>query len=173
MMPTKGLGKFRRLLFGSVVAKVLHDVDRPVWTSAHHVSPKVTASAGHRSIVCALGRSAHAEAALVLTGVLAKAYGAKICLHYIDEFAEDGVISSVEEMRNASDAANSKDNHGAPNIFAWELADAMPEGIRRVALDEAADLLIVGRGQARGSISRAWSHLYGIIRETPCPVLSV
>ena len=173
MMPTKGLGKFRRLLLGSVTAKVLHDVKCPVLTSAHESSPAVTSFTGYRSIICAVGLSAHSEAALRLTGVLAQTYGAKICLLHIDEFAEDGAASSVEEMRNAFDSATGIDSREVLNISARVLADAIPEGIRRVVLDQAADLVIVGRGHARGSISRAWSHLYAIIREAPCPVLSV
>ena len=35
MMPTSGLGRFRRLLLGSVTAKVLHDTSVPVWTGVH------------------------------------------------------------------------------------------------------------------------------------------
>jgi len=35
MMPTHGLGGFRRFLLGSVTAKVLHDADCPVWTGVH------------------------------------------------------------------------------------------------------------------------------------------
>ena len=35
VMPTHGYGPFRRLLLGSVTAKVLHDAECPVWTSAH------------------------------------------------------------------------------------------------------------------------------------------
>src|SRR5579863_9018491 len=35
MMPSHGYGPFRQLLLGSVTAKVLHDVQCPVWTSAH------------------------------------------------------------------------------------------------------------------------------------------
>jgi len=34
-------------------------------------------------------------------------------------------------------------------------------------------LLIVGRGHLRENIAQVWSHLYTIIRESPCPVLSV
>lgn len=50
---------------------------------------------------------------------------------------------------------------------------AIPDGIRQTALEEKADLVIVGRGHLRGQISRVWSHVYTIIRESPCPVLSV
>lgn len=35
MMPTHGYGPFRRLLLGSVTAKVLHDLACPVWTGVH------------------------------------------------------------------------------------------------------------------------------------------
>lgn len=49
----------------------------------------------------------------------------------------------------------------------------LPEGIRRVAVEEKADLVVVGRGHQSGNFSRIWSNLYTIIRESPCPVLSV
>lgn len=39
MMPTTGLGKFRRLLLGSVAAKVLHDSACAVFTSVHVCHP--------------------------------------------------------------------------------------------------------------------------------------
>jgi nucleotide-binding universal stress UspA family protein len=35
MLPTLGLGDFRRFLLGSVTAKVLHDAECPVWTGVH------------------------------------------------------------------------------------------------------------------------------------------
>ena len=35
MLPTHGLGVFRRLLVGSVTSKVLHDATCAVWTAAH------------------------------------------------------------------------------------------------------------------------------------------
>src|SRR5579872_6364100 len=35
MMPTQGLGAYRRLIIGSNTAKVLHDADCPVWTGVH------------------------------------------------------------------------------------------------------------------------------------------
>ena len=47
------------------------------------------------------------------------------------------------------------------------------EDIRRTLREEEAELLIVGRGHAMESFSCVWSHLYAIIRESSCPVLSV
>ena len=35
MMPTHGFGGYRRLLLGSVTAKVLHELDCPIWTDVH------------------------------------------------------------------------------------------------------------------------------------------
>ena len=35
MMPTHGYGPFRRMLLGSITAKVLHDAECPVWTDVH------------------------------------------------------------------------------------------------------------------------------------------
>jgi nucleotide-binding universal stress UspA family protein len=53
------------------------------------------------------------------------------------------------------------------------VGDDVPEGIRLAAIEESADLVIVGRGHHRGAVSRLWSDLYRIVRESPCPVLSV
>src|SRR5580698_126375 len=52
--------------------------------------------------------------------------------------------------------------------------DALPaEGIHQEVVRRKADLLITGRGHSIGTFSRLWSHLYSIIRDSPCPVLSV
>ena len=37
----------------------------------------------------------------------------------------------------------------------------------------AADLLIIGRGSASGSFGRLRTNAYAIIRQSPCPVVSV
>ncbi len=48
MMPTNGPGKFRRMLVGSVTAKVLHDVDYPIFTTAHESAPTSTPVTSYR-----------------------------------------------------------------------------------------------------------------------------
>jgi nucleotide-binding universal stress UspA family protein len=40
-------------------------------------------------------------------------------------------------------------------------------------LAEQADLVIIGRGHADRALGRLRSHTYNIIRNAPCPVISV
>ena len=49
----------------------------------------------------------------------------------------------------------------------------VPLAVRDEAERLGADLIITGRGVAQGAFSRMWSHLYPIIRHSPCPVLSI
>jgi hypothetical protein len=89
MMPTRGLGPFRRLLLGSIVAKVLHDVDCPVLTSAHEPAPALSSAAGYRSIVCAEGLGPEMGAVLGEARLLAQAFGAKICFLHIGSLGDE------------------------------------------------------------------------------------
>jgi nucleotide-binding universal stress UspA family protein len=57
-----------------------------------------------------------------------------------------------------------------PHVIAEGL---VPDAVREEALNQKADLIVTGRGQDLGMFSRAWSHLYPIIRHAPCPVLSI
>jgi nucleotide-binding universal stress UspA family protein len=53
VMATHGFGGFRRMLLGSVTAKVLHDASCPVLTSAHSESIPATI-APFRNVLCAV-----------------------------------------------------------------------------------------------------------------------
>ena len=175
MMPTKGLGRFRRLLLGSVTAKVLHDISCPVLTSAHLPEALTTFAGGYRSILCAVELNPEADMVLKTACLLAKAYGARTCLVHIGRSSpEHGGARSGESLRNAFDTVLGSDSPEVNVEVTVRVLDAgVPEGIRRAALEEAADLVVVGRGHQTGNLSRVWSHLYEIIRESPCPVLSV
>ena len=41
------------------------------------------------------------------------------------------------------------------------------------ALQNGVDLILIGRGALQGTLGRLRTHSYGIIRQAPCPVLSV
>jgi nucleotide-binding universal stress UspA family protein len=176
MMPTKGLGRFRRLLMGSVTVKVLHDVTCPVLTSAHEPDLTLPPNGAHRSILCAVDLSSEAETIFRTAAFLAQTYGAKISLLHIDSSSnENGQSPTALELRRAFDKSlcvgdETDIGHG---LCLCVLGSSIPEGIRQIAVKEEADLVVVGRGHIKGTFSRARSHLYRIIRESPCPVLSV
>lgn len=175
MMPTKGAGKFRRLLLGSITAKILHDMSCPVFTTAHEPDPALPAPAGYRSIVCAVKLNEEAAAVFKAAGLLARTYGARLCLLHVEPSpaGHDGP-ALARSVRQAFDNAVSVGGAKVGVEPAVRILDAsVPESIRRIAMDESADLVVVGRGHEKGNLSRIWSQLYTIIRESPCPVLSV
>jgi nucleotide-binding universal stress UspA family protein len=168
MMPTSGAGTFRRLLLGSATAKILHDVRCAVFTTIHESEAVAQERVSFRAIVCAVDLNEDAEAILRTAGVFAQACGARLSiLHMTDrgplKSGESADGLALEALARKSGAA------GAARI----LHEDVVEGIRRAAIEESADLVIVGRGHDRGTISRLWSDLYRIVRESPCPVLSV
>jgi hypothetical protein len=63
MMPTYGMGSFRRHLIGSVTAKVLHDVACPVWTAAHVETQRAPSRVAVGDVVRTVTEMAAEEAA--------------------------------------------------------------------------------------------------------------
>lgn len=168
MMPTKGRGAFRRLLKRSVTAKVLHDMSCAVFTSAHELEPARAHHAGYRAIVCAVELNEEQEIILKTAGDFAQMCGARLSILHVRQ-PHLGMWSDHATERDVSAAMQRLGMEAPVHVLDAEVAD----GIRRVAIDESADLVIVGRGKDRTRISCLWSDLYQIIRESPCPVLSV
>ena len=101
MMPTKGLGTFRRMLVGSVTAKVLHDVDYPIFTTAHESDPTSASVTSYRSIVCAVDLTREADAVLRRHALVGQVYGAKVCLiHMAQGPATEGGGDAIGEIRS-------------------------------------------------------------------------
>jgi nucleotide-binding universal stress UspA family protein len=175
MMPTRGLGKFARLLLGSVTSKVLHDIACPVWTSVHRPDPVPALPGGYHSILCAVGVNSDENHIFNAASLFAQAYGAKVSfLHIQSPSNEQDRQITAQTIKDRFDRAYLAGGGGvAADVSVRVLKGDIAEGICCAARDEGADLLIVGRGHARERFSGALSHLYSIIRESPCPVLSV
>lgn len=175
VIATKGLGAFRRLLLGSTAAKVLHDVRCPVLTSAHEPDPARPSPCGYQSILCAVELNPEADVVIDAAVRLAHAYRAKMCLLHIEPvFHLHDERLSAEAIRCAFEhALNTAEHEFDVDITVRVLDAGVPEGVRRAAMEEKADLVVVGRGHQQGNFSRMWSRLNTIIREAPCPVLSV
>ena len=186
MMPTHGRGIFRRLLLGSVTAKVLHDCPFPMWTMAHgDRQPR----AGHpeiRRILCAMDTGIENVRVLEVAASLAYEYDAEVHLiHAIpgqEAYYENTIDPALRQflMRTAREKICGLQKEAGTD---WELCvkpGPVAETVRQMAEEYGADVVIIGRGRAlmeRGGVRERLeaqrTHSTGIIRESPCPVLSV
>ena len=178
MMPTRGDGPLRRFLLGSVTAKVLHDVSAAVWTGVGSALENHQPAIPYKSIVCALDESDEAEAVLRAAAALAKSYQAALALVHVLEtppatpemdfsmFRKELIEAAHGRMRDLK----SRVNLDVPDTV---VDVGITTGIREEIARRKGDLLVVGRGHDQGAIGRIWSRLYAIVRDSPCPVLSV
>ncbi len=178
MMPTRGCGVVRRFLLGSVTAKVLHDVSTAVWTGIGSALTEHAPTVPYKSIVCALDETDEAEAVLRAAAALAKSYQAKLALvHVLETPPATLEIDFTPYRKDLIDAAHAhlRDLKARLNLDVPDVViDAgISDGIREEVARTKADLVVVGRGHDQGVISRVWSRLYSIVRDSPCPVLSV
>ena len=179
MMPTHGYGPFRRLLLGSVTAKVLHDADCPVWTTAHGEAME-TAGTPLKRILCGVDLTPASIRALTWSTQLAADTGADLTLvHAVADldprtqgyyFSPEWRKFMVDNAEKEIAALQQKAGTNAPLL----LTTGPPaEMICEEARKTRADLLVIGRGGESGILGRLTSHAYSIIRQSPCPVLSV
>ena len=180
VMPTHGYGPFRRFLIGSVTAKVLHDVDCPVWTGPHlEEAPEYNAMKWRR-FACAVDLGSHTAAVLAWAGAMAKAYGSELAvIHALPgSMKELGGITFDPEW--AAHAAADAREQIAGILESLELCASInievgdaPAAVRRGAEAVEADLLVIGRSIHPGVIGRLRANAYAIVRESPCPVVSI
>jgi len=183
MMPTHGLGPFRTLLLGSVTAKVLHDARCPVWTAAHaEVGPEYRdgpSPALCAVVLCAVDGTPKSVPLMKWAAEWAHAVGAKLRLvHAVSSVTDLPILKSEralqEEVRKEAEAAVEKQRREA-GIEAALCVETGPiaDVVHQEALRQGAGLMVIGRGALHGTLGRLRTHAYGIIRRSPCPVLSV
>jgi len=177
MMPTHGLGVFRRVLAGSVTSKVLHDVRCPVWTAAH--AERQGAPPVPRTILCALDADTEGVAVLQYAALFSKRVGATLkVLHVVEPVTDFASLASEQALQeNAREIAatavasmlKSAGVEAQSRVVVGEIVSRATESAR----EEDADLLIVGRGSLTEPFGRIRTHAFGIIERSHCPVLSV
>lgn len=178
MMPTHGRGVFRAALLGSIASKVLHDAECPVWTAAHAESLPPGRHVEWKKIVCAVGLSPENRHLLQTAQDLHETLGAAVhVVHAVPgeeafpqrlmdrEFAAALRREAAQQIADLQRAADTKFD------VSIETGD-VAHGVARHACNAGADLVLAGRGEDR-SRGGLHSHTYGIIRDAPCPVLSV
>ena len=179
VMPTHA-GLFRRMLLGSTTAKVLNDADCMVMTTQHAetISPR---ELGHREWVCATGLSVDSERVLRIASRLAETVHANLSLiHAVPAVRRRSPVQLDLEERVQSmekEAARERvvelqrvvGSHCSVNIAVGPVKYALTETARRMH----ADALVIGRSSQPGSQGRLRDLTYAVVRDAPCPVISV
>lgn len=176
MMPTHGHGPVRRFVLGSTTTKVLHDSDCAVWTAT------TAAIASHKPeykvIVGAVDDSEEARAVMKAAQALAKSYDAKLA--FVNVMGLPPMTMEIDYAAIKNDLlegtrARLRESLAEMGIDAPHavVEGNIAHGLRDWADEHKADLLVTGRGRAGDALGRVWSNLYSIVREAPCPVLSV
>ncbi|MEQ1946628.1 MAG: universal stress protein [Bryobacteraceae bacterium] len=178
MMPTHGYGPFRQLLLGSTTAKVLHDLGRPVWTTAHKGDAPDRAHLEPQKLLCAIDGSLQSAAVMQSADLLAKQLGASLRLVHvvpgIEAWPERQMDMELEEEMRQAAKENIESMAASLGIDApvcirvGTVADGVADEVTR----HGTDLLLLGRGKMQDTLGRLRTHAYGIIRLSPCPVIS-
>jgi len=178
MMPTHGSGPVRRLLLGSVTAKVLHDVSAAVWTAAAGVVESDALHITYKSILCAVDFNEETEAVLRAAAALSSFHHAQLSLVHVVELPSASVdVDFTPFRKELIDSANNTLREWKERLV-MDAPHSAIEGLTadavcRQAVERKADLIVVGRGRVQGRFSHLWSRLYAIVRDAPCPVLSI
>jgi nucleotide-binding universal stress UspA family protein len=175
VMPTHGYGPFRRFILGSNTAKVLHDADCPVWTGVH-IAEAPPSSMELRHVLCAVDLGPQSVPALAWADWLRGLFGARLSVLHVTaavppsehEEAQRAKLrwAAEKELQRVVDTAGSKAD---VLVESGEAAHAICGAAARLK----ADVLVIGRGSAAGVFGRLRTNAYAIIRQSPCPVVSV
>ena len=176
-MPTHGYGPFRRFILGSNTAKVLHDADCPVWTGVH-IEEAPPIAAPFAKILCAVDLGPQSARALAWASWLQREFHGHLTLIHaiaahsealdepdlswrtgIREIAEEELLRLQRETGAEADLL----------LEAGEPARVICSAAARVG----AGTVVIGRGSAAGNFGRLRTNSYAIIRQSPCPVVSV
>ena len=180
VIPTHGYGPFRRFILGSVTAKILHDADCPVFTGVHIPDAPPDEIRSFRKVLCAVDFNPQGEKALQWAAEFAREFEAQLTVAHITPSLDGRVGETFDPEWRGSLAQNAQENIMALQKSAGTNAGVMiadnnsiPQGVCSAASELEADLLVIGRDTAGGLLGRLRTNAYSIIRQSPCPVVSV
>ncbi len=179
ILPTHGHGRFRRFLLGSVTTKVLHDAECPIWTGVHMEQKLKIDGLSVGRIMCALDPSNGDYSALSWAWRFGREVGAEVTIvHALPPiYAADAIDFGVEIKKHMTAQAESDIRAAQAGIGSTArveiVAGETAKAVCTAATGWNADLVVISRGIASEFLGRLRSRSYSIIRESPCPVVSV
>jgi nucleotide-binding universal stress UspA family protein len=178
MLPTRGRGRFRAALLGSVTAKTLHDAACAVWTEAH-CEQAGSAHTEWRNILVAADATEEGARLIRTAKDLAESFGSSVRIAHSVPVAEAGAeryfdLEFAAYLETQAREAIAKMQKEAGTAFdVCVKRGKVSDTLRDEALEHRADLVLTGRGTISKFAGRLRSHAYAIVRDMPCPVLSI
>jgi nucleotide-binding universal stress UspA family protein len=178
VMPTRGYGPLRRFLLGLVTAKVLRDADCPVLTSAHMEEAGDLEAIRPRKIVCAVDMGPQSAKVLGWANQMAQEFPAELVVahatppgesHFDEMFDPEWRTIMEERLRERLSEHTAGMQTRAVVIEAGNSAEVVASTVE--CFD--AHMSVVGRSELAGMFGRLRANAYAIIRQSPCPVVSV
>jgi nucleotide-binding universal stress UspA family protein len=173
MLPTRGRGAFRRHTLGSVTAKLLKELDCPVWTSVHNDAALPLEEIHCRMVLCGVDLSDRSEYVLEWAAAMATENDAELAIiHAMKPIRQPVLAVGIQEELTGSAAADARRAIDRLRHTAGTRAPVfLEEGdtasvVAGIEKEFGADLLVVGRHE------RGPENAFAIIRESPCPVIS-
>jgi nucleotide-binding universal stress UspA family protein len=179
VMPTHGYGPFRRFILGSVTAKVLHDADCPVWTGIHMAEAPPVEQIAFQNVACAVDLGPQSRCALKWAAEFAAKFGATLSIFHVTPDLDGRVGEYFDpdwRLQIRTMAKEEIEKLMTETGVTAKVQIISGDVAREVALaagDHKTDLLVIGRGSSSGILGRLRTHSYALIRQSPCPVVSV
>ena len=170
-MPTHGSGVLRRFLIGSVTAKVLHDVACPVLTGVHMEEVLNDVPVTLSSVLCAVDLGGQSRQTLAWAVQFAKDFDASLSVVHAVPALSRGAADVANQAREQLEKLLAAVGADASDIYILEGEPVTT--VCSFAKSSGADLLVIGRGLQDGPAGRLRTNAYAIIRESPCPVISI
>ena len=176
MIPTHGYRPLRRMLIGSVAAKVLHDAQCPVWTRVPGTDRQSAPAPARPTVVCAIDRKPESTPVLQWAAEFSERDGAVLKLVHIipdlDEWTPN--LSELTAWRNEvrRDIDRLLQHAGLTAPFTV-LIGKIGSGLCEYAKNTNADFVVIGRGRIQDMSGRLGKNAYDIIRHAPCSVISI
>ena len=180
VMPTHGHGILRRYLINSVTAGVLHDAACPVLTGVHVEEHAPLRAHAVSNILCALDLGPQSQEVLHWATRLAADFGAQLGIVHVMSALDPGVtlllspdfqLEMEKPIRARVETLQSAAGAEAAKIYIEE--GEAPKTAAEVAKSMGAQLLVIGRGVREHEKARLRTNAYAIIRQSPCPVISI
>jgi len=178
VMPTRGSGPVRRwVMIGSVTSTVLHSAECPVLAAVDFAGRHDPLKLGH--ILCAVDLGPQSDRVMCWGAGLARRLGARLTVVHAapgagdaeeDFFDPSWRMTLKSRLREKIEAIAAK--AGAEGEIVVESGDPH-KVVAKIARRTGADLTVIGRGLSDDLLGRLRAHAYEIIRQSPCPVVSV